>query len=160
MASQSVDQKANTKTAAGDLTSTLHKRLVSVGSVQNERYSLDAQPVSDHDNEDEYVVHSNKHSLCMCVFDGHDGSLAVKFVKKLIDKQVCGKPLWDDVTKFEKPEKIEAALADYIEKTDKNFFKSIDPFIKERQKLQTKIPTVILLLNFYQFNYLTCYCLY
>ena len=121
----------------------MSKRLVSIGSVQNERYSLDAQPVSDHDNEDEYVVHSNKHSLCMCVFDGHDGSLAVKFVKKLIDKQVCGKPLWDDVTKFEKPEKIEAALADYIEKTDKNFFKSIDPFIKERRKLQSKIPKVL-----------------
>ena len=135
-----------------DLTSTLHKRLVSVGSVQNERYSLDAQPFSDHDNEDEYVVHSNKHSLCMCVLDGHDGSLAVKFVRKLIDQQVCGKSLWDDVTKLQKPEKIEAALANYIKETDENFFKSIDPFIKKRQELQSKIPKVILLLNFYQFN--------
>ena len=127
----------------GDLTSTLSGRLVSIGSIQNERYSLDAQPVSDHDNEDEYIVHSNKYSLCMCVLDGHDGSRAVQFVRKCIDQQVCGKPLWDDITKSNKPEKIEAALANYIEKTEEIFFKSIDPFIKERQKLQSKIPKVL-----------------
>ena len=111
--------------------------------MQNERYSLDAQPVSDHDNEDDYMVHSNKHSLCICVLDGHDGSLAVKFVRKLFYHQVCGKPLWDDVTKLQKPEEIEAALANYIIETDENFFRSIDPFIKERQKLQSKIPKVL-----------------
>ena len=143
MASQLVDQKVNTKTPASDLTSTLSGRLVSVGSIQNERYSLDAQPVSDHDNEDEYIVHSNKYSLCMCVLDGHDGSLTVKFVKKYMERQVFGKPLWNDISKSNKPEKTEAALANCIKEIDENFFKSVDPFIMERQELQSKIPKVI-----------------
>ena len=117
-------------------------RNVSDGSVVNERYSLGTQPLSDHDNEDEFIVHSNEYSLCMCVFDGHDGSHAVKYMRKYMNKQVFSKPMWNDITKSSKPEKIEAALANYIQKADDNFFKSIEPFITERQKLQSKIPKV------------------
>ena len=36
---------------------------VSYGSVENERYSLGSQPSSDHNNEDDLIVHSNMHSL-------------------------------------------------------------------------------------------------
>ena len=115
---------------------------VSVGSVQNEQYSLGTQPCSDHDNEDEFIVHSNKHSLCMCVFDGHDGPHAVRFVKKYTEKIVLGKPVWDDMTKSNKPEEIKAALGNYIQKADDNFFKSIEPFTTERQKLRSEIPKV------------------
>ena len=142
------DQKRKSKTVA-DLSERcpLDRRDVSESSIPNERYSLGTQPCSDHDNEDEYMVYSNKYSLCMCVFDGHDGSHAVKFMKKCMEQQVFSKPMWNNITKSSKPEKIEAALANYIEKSDENFFKSIDPFIKKRQELQLKIPKVILLIN-------------
>ena len=118
------------------------ERYISFGSIPNERYSLGSQPSSDHDNEDELIVYSNKSSLCMCVFDGHDGSHAVKFMKKYMNQHVFGKPAWDDVIKSNKPKKIEAALANFIEESDKNFFKSIYPFTLERQKLQLEIPKV------------------
>ena len=115
---------------------------VSVGSVENERYSLDARPCSDHHNEDELIVHANKYSLCMCVFDGHDGSHTVKFMKKYMEQHVFSKPMWNDITKSSKPEKIKAALANIIKEADTNFFKSIEPCIRERQEVQSKIPKV------------------
>ena len=102
---------------------------VSAGSVQNEQYFLGTDSYSDHVNEDEFIVHSNKYSLCMCVLDGHDGSHAVKFVKKYIEKQVFGKPMWDDITKSNKPEEIEATLGSYIQKADDIFFKSMNPLL-------------------------------
>ena len=124
------------------LASAPQRRDVSESSVENERYSLGTQPCSDHDNEDKFIVHSNKYSLCMCVFDGHDGSRTVKFMKCYMDEQVFGISMWTDITKSSKPEKIEAALANYIQKADDNFFKTIEPFIRESQKLQSKIPKV------------------
>ena len=120
-----------------------YEATVSVGSVQNEQYSLGTQPCSDHGNEDMFIVHSNKYSLCMCVFDGHDGLHAVKFVKKYMEKYVLGKPVWDDMTKSNKPEEIKAALGNYIQKADDYFFKSIEPFTAERQKLRSEIPKVL-----------------
>ena len=118
------------------------KKNVSYGSISNERYSLDTDPFSDHENEDELMVYSNKYSLCMCVFDGHDGSNTVRFLKKYINHQVFGKPKWDTVTQSTKSEDIEKALVECIQGADEIFFKSIDPFISERQELQSKIPKV------------------
>ena len=119
-----------------------NKRNTSFGSVQNERYSLGSQPSSDHDNEDELMVHFNKYSLCMCVFDGHDGSHAVQFVKKYMNQHIFGKTAWNDIIKSNKPENIEAALSNCVIKSDEIFFKSIEPLTFERQKLQLKIPKV------------------
>ena len=119
------------------------KRNVSAGTVHNEIYSLDTQFSSDHHNEDELVVHSNKYSLCMCVFDGHDGLRAVRFVKEYIEQQVLSKQEWDNITSSGKREKIEAALANHIQETDNNFFKSIDNLICEKQRLQSEISMVI-----------------
>ena len=78
----------------------------------------------------------------MCVLDGHDGSHAVKFVKKYMNQHVFGKPAWDDVIKSNKPEKIKAALANCIQESDVMFFNSIEPLIFERQRLQSEIPKV------------------
>ena len=113
------------------------KRNVSAGSVHNEIYSLDTRFSSDHNNEDEHIVHSNKYSLCMCVFDGHDGLQAVQFVKGYMEQQVLCKQEWDTMTYSGKPDKIEDALAKYIQEIDDNFFKSIDNFICEKQGLQS-----------------------
>ena len=128
--------------SGGGKISVPNKRNASFGSVPNERYCLGSKPSSDHDNEDEYMFHSNKYSLCLCVFDGHDGSRTIQFVKRYMNRHVFGKPRWDDITKSDKPKKIEAALANYIQESDNIFFKSIEPFTTERQKLQSKIPKV------------------
>ena len=142
------DQKRKSKTVA-DLSERCppDRRDVSESSMQNERYSLGTQPCSDHDNEDEYIVYSNKHSLCMCVFDGHDGSRTVKFMKKYMNDHVFSKPMWSDISKSSKPEKIEAALENYIQEADHKFFQSIEPFIRERQEIQSKMPKVTLLIS-------------
>ena len=128
--------------SGGGKISVPNKRNASFGSVPNERYCLGSKPSSDHDNEDEYMFHSNEYSLCLCVFDGHDGSHAVKFVKKYMNEHVFHKPAWNDITRSNRPEKIEAALTNYIQTSDDVYFKSIDPFTTERQKLQSKIPKV------------------
>ena len=114
-----------------------NERYISVG-----QYSLGSQPSGDCDNEDGIMMHSSGYSLCMCVFDGHDGSRAVKFVKRYMKQQIFGKPAWDDVIKSNKPEKIEATLANYFDKSDMMFFRSIEPSTSERRKLQSKIPKV------------------
>jgi len=119
------------------------KRNVNVGSIQNERYSLSTHPTNDHENEDDFIVHTNKYSLCMCVFDGHDGLNTVKFVKKFMEKHVFGKQNWNDITKSDKPEEIESALTKYIHTADTVFFQSIEPFTNERQMLQSNIPKVV-----------------
>ena len=131
---------------------------ISAGTVRNEIYSLDTQFSSDHDNEDERIVHSNKYSLCMCVFDGHDGLQAVQFAKKYIEQQVLSKQEWDIITSSDKREKIEAALANHIQETDDNFFKSIDNLICEKQRLQSEISKVIVSLS--HMHACVCVCVY
>ena len=111
------------------------------------KYSLGSQPSSDHDNDDEIMMHSSGYSLCMRVLDGHDGSHAVKFVKKYMNQHVFGKPAWDDVIKSNKPEEIKAALANCIQGSDVismffNSIKPLKPFTSERQQIQSEIPKV------------------
>ena len=78
----------------------------------------------------------------MCVFDGHDGSQTVKFVKRYMEQQVFGKPKWDSITKSGTSKEMEDALVNYIQEIDDYFFKSIEPFIRERHRLQSEIPKV------------------
>lgn len=69
----------------------------------------------------------------MCVFDCHDGAQVVKFVKKYMEQQVFDKPKWDRVTESGTSKEMEDALVNYIQEIDNTFFKSIEPFIFERQ---------------------------
>ena len=119
------------------------KRNCSVYSVQNERYKLDAPSHKDHDNEDEFLVHANSYSLCLCVFDGHDGSQAVKFVQRYMKANIFDTKSWVKLSEFNQHEEMESALAEFIKVTDKDFFKSIRNFISEKLYLQSDIPKVI-----------------
>ena len=58
-----------------------------------------------------------------------------------MEQQVFGKPKWNSYCGkvYNKPEETEGALANYIQETDDNFFKSVEPFTFERQKLQSKV---------------------
>lgn len=120
----------------------LDKRNCSVFSLQNERYKLDAPSYKDHDNEDDFLIHSNNNSLCLCVFDGHDGSKAVKFVQKYMKANIFGTKSWVTLSEFNRHEEIESALAEFIKVTDKDFFKNIRGFIDEKLYLQSQIPKV------------------
>ena len=120
----------------------LDKRNCSVYSLHNERYKLDAPSFKDHENEDEFLIHANDKSLCMCVFDGHDGSRAVKFVQKYMKVNIFDTKSWVKLSEVNSHEEIESALAEFIKVTDKDFFKSIKHFIDEKVFLQAQIPRV------------------
>ena len=121
---------------------TLDKRNCSVYSLQNERYKLDAPSFKDHENEDEFLIHANNRSLCMCVFDGHDGSRAVKFVQKYMKGNIFDTKSWMMLSEINNHEEIESALAEFIKVTDKDFFKNVKNFIDEKVYLQSQIPRV------------------
>ena len=120
----------------------LDKRYCSVFSLQNERYRLDAPSFKDHDNEDEFLIFPNSNSLCMCVFDGHDGSRAVKFVQKYMKGNIFDTRSWMKLLEVNDHKEIESALAEFIKVTDKDFFKNIKNFIDEKIYLQSQIPRV------------------
>lgn len=123
----------------GDL---LDKRNCSVYSLQNERYKLDAPSFKDHENEDDFLIYANNKSLCMCVFDGHDGSRGVKFVQKYMKGNIFDTKSWMMLSEINNHEEIESALAEFIKVTDKDFFKNIKNFIDEKVFLQAQIPRV------------------
>jgi len=108
--------------------------LISFGSVPNERYAPNAPSSSDHDNEDECLVHSDSSSVYLCVLDGHDGLNAVDFVKKYLEKYhfdiSCYQSCQESITKC-------------IEFADTKYFKSIQHFIDEKTTIQNQIPKVI-----------------
>ena len=126
---------------AGNLPS---KKNCSVSSLHNERYALDAPSTKDHENEDEFLIHANYRSLCLCCFDGHDGPRAVKFVKRYMKANIFDTKSWIDISEKDNHEEIECALAEFIKVTDADFFKNIKQFIEEKVYLQSQIPKVII----------------
>ena len=125
------------------------KSKCSVCSLPNERYRLDAPPYKEHDNEDDFLIYANQHSLCMCVFDGHDGSRAVKFVRKYMKGNIFDTKSWMTLSKFNHHEEMESALAEFIKVTEKDFFKSVRNYIDEKVYLQSQIPKVCMSLMGY-----------
>ena len=132
-------RNADSVVTFGDL---LDKRNCSVFSLQNERYKLDASSLREHENEDEFLIYSNNKSLCMCVFDGHDGSRAAKFAHKYIKGNIFDTKSWKNLLDFNDHREIESALAEFIKVTDKDFFKNIKIYIDEKLYLQSQIPRV------------------
>lgn len=125
-----------------EMSANSHK--IDFASFPNERYALDAPSSKDHDNEDDILECSNNFSACLCVFDGHDGILPTKFVKKYLNGWVFGKDSWHHlIASSDNPRQIENALIQCFSDTEENFFKSIDPFIFEKRQLQSRIPEVI-----------------
>ena len=130
---------ADSMVTFGDL---LDKRNCSVFSLHNERYQLDQPSLIEHENEDEFLIYSNNKSLCMCVFDGHDGSRAVKFALKYIKGNIFDTKSWKSLLEVNDHKEIESALAEFINVTDNDFFKSIKIYIDEKLHLQSQIPRV------------------
>jgi len=108
--------------------------MISFGSVPNERYAPNAPSRHDHDNEDEYLIHSDSSSVYLCVLDGHDGRNAVEFVKKYLEDNFIGHfaVLHSEET-----------MSTLITNADSAFFASIDNFTEEKKTIQLQIPKVI-----------------
>lgn len=127
------------------------KRNVSVGTVANERYALGAAPTKEHENEDDFFVHTNPFSMrlcvCLCVCDGHDGRNAVKYTTRYLKARVFNTRSWRKMSQRDEPKVIEQALAELIKVTDAEFFKSINHFIAEKRRIQSQIPPVSELLH-------------
>jgi len=121
-----------------------NKKNTSVYSVVNERYVLDKVSIRDHENEDEFLVHSNDFSVCLCVMDGHDGQNAVKYVREYLWKKVFSTRSWLKVSQVDNPDHIKTALVEFIKVIDADFFRSISTFINEKVHLQSQIPKVII----------------
>lgn len=128
------------------------KRNCSVFSLANERYKLDASSYKDHENEDDSLIFPNSNSLCMCVFDGHDGSRAVQYVRQYMKGNIFDTKSWMKLSEFNHHEEMESALAEFFRVTDKDFFKSIKQYIDEKIYLQSQIPKVILYVDPFQIN--------
>jgi len=120
-----------------------NKKNTSVYSVANERYVLDKPSIRDHENEDEFLVHSNNFSVCLSVMDGHDGLNAVKYVREYLWKKVFSTNSWLKVSQVDNPDQIKIALIEFIKVIDADFFRSISAFIHEKVQLQLQIPKVI-----------------
>lgn len=120
-----------------------NKKNCSVGSIPNERYKLDDQSLKEHENEDDFLIYANVNSLCLCVFDGHDGLRGVKFVRKYMKANIFDTNSWTKLSEFDRREEIETALVEFIKVTDADFFKNIRHFIDEKLYVQSQIPKVM-----------------
>jgi len=105
--------------------------------VKNERYAPNAPSSSDHDNEDEYLVHSDSSSVYLCVLDGHDGRNAVEFVKKYLQVNI------PTILQSDSPEH---AMQTCVGNAENEYFKNLDHVFAEKLEIQMKIPKVNTLL--------------
>jgi len=130
--------------SSGEVEILPNKKNTSVCSVENERYVLDKASIRDHENEDEFLVHSNDFSVCLCVMDGHDGQNAVKYVREYLWKKVFSTRSWLKVSQEDNADQIKTALVEFVKVIDADFFRSIGAFIHEKVRLQSQIPKVII----------------
>ena len=113
----------------------------STATLENERYSLDSIYRPDHDNEDRSFHHEEEDYVVFGVFDGHDGSRASGFastyMRSLFDMQS-----WRSILMNPNPDIMRQAMGEFFKDTEREFFKSIQKFIDEKNRLQQVIPQV------------------
>lgn len=114
----------------------------SQATLENARYSLDTIPMSDHSNEDRFFAVESTGFKVFCVCDGHNGSRASGFASNYLMKMFY-KEFWKKLVSNPNCRSIvcEALLAIFMD-TEKEFFKSIERYVKEKDLLQSKIPQV------------------
>lgn len=119
----------------------------STATLENERYSLDGIARPDHENEDRSFHHEELDYVVFGVFDGHDGSRASGFasayMRSLFDMQS-----WRSILGNPNTDIMRQAMGEFFRDTEKEFFKSIQKFIDEKDRLQQAIPQVSQLPSF------------
>lgn len=114
----------------------------SQASLENARYSLSGIPTSDHSNEDRYFALEGTGFKAFCVCDGHNGARASGFASNYLMKMFY-QEFWRNVVSNPNRDRIVCeALQAFFTDTEKEFFKSIERFIEEKESLQAKIPQV------------------
>ena len=117
------------------------KSSCSQASLENERYSLERGGSSDHPNEDRYFATKGPGYKIFAVFDGHEGPRAAGFASNYM-MQLFDTPSWSHIVRQDNPAIICEALHEFFRTTENDYFKSIQPFIDEKERLQKKIPSV------------------
>lgn len=120
----------------------------SQATLENARYSLDKAPMADHPNEDRYFSLAGPNYKVFGVFDGHDGSRAAGFASNYM-MQLFDTPSWTNISRQGNPRIVEEALGEFFRATEKDFFRSIQGHINEKEALQSRIPPVGLSLCVY-----------
>jgi len=117
------------------------EEVCSQASVENARYSLDNPPTSDHPNEDRHFAVEGERFKVFSVFDGHNGPRAVGFASNYLLK-LLQQQFWKNVVNRSDHNMIAEVLTSLFEDTEKQFFESIDRYIKQKKRLQDIIPQV------------------
>ena len=115
----------------------------SQASVENARYSLDNPPSADHPNEDRHFAVEGERFKVFAVFDGHNGPRAAGFASNYLLK-LLQQQFWKNVVNRSDHNVIAEVLTSLFEDTEKQFFESIDRYIRQKRRLQDKIPQVCL----------------
>ena len=106
-------------------------------TTENSRYSLTANPKPDHPNDDRYFVCTDSSSRFdgFGIFDGHDGSNASDFACRYVESLL----LRERFPAHCRKNGTEITLETIFCQTERNFFKSINQYIKERKKISQKL---------------------
>lgn len=114
------------------------RSLCSSAKLENARYQPAGPSRPDHPNEDEMYMSPQGSVKLFAVFDGHDGSNAVRFATRYLENM--GKTF---LMKVEQKDDItEGDLVTLFLKIDAAFFDSIKYYIARKQTLQAAIPAV------------------
>lgn len=113
----------------------------SQATLENARYSLQLAPLADHTNEDRHFALEGPNYKVFGVFDGHDGPRAAGFASNYM-MQLFDTTSWISVVKNGNSSIIHEALVEFFRATEKDFFKSIQRYIDEKEITQRRIPSV------------------
>ena len=113
----------------------------SQATLENQRYSLEGMPTSDHPNEDRHFSLDCPGYKAFGVFDGHDGPRAAGFASNYI-LQLFDTVSWMKLVKSNDSNIVCEALKEFFVVTDKDFFKGMERYINEKESIQRRIPQV------------------
>ncbi len=114
----------------------------SAASLENARYHVGGPPRADHSNEDRDFALEGDGFQVFAVFDGHDGPRAAGFASNYFMEHFQSSS-WQRVVPRDS-RAVQTALQEFFRSTEADFFRSIQPFIDEKNTLQAVIPPVSL----------------
>ena len=112
----------------------------SSSTLENARYSPQEDPKADHPNEDRYFALEKGQFKVFAVFDGHDGGRTAGFASSYM-WELFSASSWDRAVSTG-GEIVAQALEQFFKTTDREWFRSIRPYITETQSLKSVIPPV------------------
>ena len=111
----------------------------STATLENERYQLDDFGIRDHENEDRSFAIDGASFQVFGVLDGHDGCKAAGFASNYM-AEMFSTQSWRKI--MNSTDAIPDMMRELFTAADRDFFKSVDKHVRERKRLQDRIPQV------------------